>query len=248
MASRARPPSRSPTPRPARASSPGDPDDPSLCPARNPQHPRQAPGRRPGQAEHPGPLRQRKGPAQGPGHARHRSGAQPRGAGGLRAHVPGPSAPLNRGTDPPEPDMETMELHRGRLVDHLQRVVRDLPASQRFYTAVAGTLGIPLGGSGEGWFWIDELFVSAIDSEAAAGEPTGRVHLAFQAADRGAVDAFHAAALAAGGRDNGAPGLRPYPPGYYAAFVLDPDGNNIEAVHHGPAERSAASVRVRFRE
>jgi len=144
--------------------------------------------------------------------------------------------------------METMELHRGRLVDHLQRVVRDLPASQRFYTAVAGALGIPLGGSGEGWFWIDELFVSAIDSEAAAGEPTGRVHLAFQAADRGAVDAFHAAALAAGGRDNGAPGLRPYHPGYYAAFVLDPDGNNIEAVHHGPAERSAASVRVRFRE
>ncbi|TWH09423.1 MULTISPECIES: VOC family protein [Pseudoxanthomonas] len=144
--------------------------------------------------------------------------------------------------------METMELHRGRLVDHLQRVVRDLPASQRFYTAVAGALGIPLGGSSEGWFWIDELFVSAIDSEAAAGELTGRVHLAFQAADRGAVDAFHAAALAAGGRDNGAPGLRPYHPGYYAAFVLDPDGNNIEAVHHGPAERSAASVRVRFRE
>ena len=56
------------------------------------------------------------------------------------------------------------------------------------------------------------------------------------------VDRFHAAALAAGGRDNGAPGERSYHPGYYAAFVLDPDGNNIEAVHHGPAARSAAAI------
>ena len=58
-----------------------------------------------------------------------------------------------------------------------------------------------------------------------------------------AIDEF---VLAAGARDNGAPGERPYPPGYYAAFVLDPDGNNIEAVYHGPAERSAASVKVTF--
>jgi hypothetical protein len=60
------------------------------------------------------------------------------------------------------------------------------------------------------------------------------------------VDRWHAAAIAAGGKDNGAPGERPYHPGYYAAFVLDPDGNNIEFVHHGPAQRSADSVRITF--
>ncbi len=144
--------------------------------------------------------------------------------------------------------METMELHRGRLIDHLHLVVRDLDASQRFYTAVAAALGVPLGGSGDDWFWIDELFVSSVDSAAAAGVATGRVHLAFQAADRAMVEAFHAAALAAGGRDNGAPGERPYHPGYYAAFALDPDGNNIEAVYHGPADRSADSIRIHFQE
>lgn len=58
------------------------------------------------------------------------------------------------------------------------------------------------------------------------------------------VDRFHAAVLAAGGRDNGAPGERRYHPGYYAAFALDPDGNNVEAVYHGTHERSAASVRI----
>jgi hypothetical protein len=60
------------------------------------------------------------------------------------------------------------------------------------------------------------------------------------------VDAFHRAALAAGGQDNGGPAERPYHPGYYAAFVLDPDGNNIEAVYHGSAQRSAASVELTF--
>ncbi len=142
--------------------------------------------------------------------------------------------------------METQELHRGRLIDHLQLVVRDLPASQRFYEAVFKTLGIPMGGTGDSYFWADELFVSTAQSEAAQGELTGRVHLAFQAQDRAAVDAFHKAALAAGGKDHGAPGERPYHPGYYAAFVLDPDGNNIEAVFHGEATRSAASVKVTF--
>ena len=142
--------------------------------------------------------------------------------------------------------METQELHRGRLVDHIQLVVRDLPASQRFYEAVLDTLGVPLGGKGEGFFWADELFVSTADSKAAQGHLTGRVHLAFQAKDRAAVDAFHRAALTHGGRDNGAPGERPYHPGYYAAFVIDPDGNNIEAVHHGAAQRSAASVKITF--
>jgi catechol 2,3-dioxygenase-like lactoylglutathione lyase family enzyme len=142
--------------------------------------------------------------------------------------------------------METQELHRGRLIDHVQLVVRDLPAAQRFYAAVFEALGVPLGGTGPGYFWADELFVSATDSPAAQGVPTGRHHLAFQARDEAMVRAFHAAALAHGGRDNGAPGLRQYHPGYYAAFVLDPDGNNIEAVFHGPAQRSAASVRISF--
>ena len=126
--------------------------------------------------------------------------------------------------------METGHLHRGRLIDHLQLVVRDLAASQRFYTAVLATLEVPIGGTGEDYFWADELFVSSADSEAAQGALTGRHHVALQAADRAMVDAFHAAALAHGGTDNGPPGERPYHPGYYAAFVLDPDGNNIEAV------------------
>ena len=139
-----------------------------------------------------------------------------------------------------------MELHRGRLIDHLHLVVRDLPASQRFYEAVFKVLEIPIGGTGDSYFWADELFVSTAASEAAQGELTGRVHLAFQAKDRATVDAFHKAALANGGKDHGAPGERPYHPGYYAAFVLDPDGNNIEAVFHGEARRSAASVKVTF--
>ncbi|MCX5479275.1 VOC family protein [Kaistia geumhonensis] len=128
-----------------------------------------------------------------------------------------------------------MQFHRGRLIDHIQIVSADVAASRRFYDAVLGVLGIPVEGGGE-WFYADELFVSG-------GTPlTGRCHLAFQAADAGTVDAFHAAGLAAGGRDNGGPGERSYHPGYYAAFLLDPDGNNIEAVYHGAHRRSAASV------
>lgn len=142
--------------------------------------------------------------------------------------------------------METNELHRGRLIDHIQLVVRDLDASRAFYAAVFDVLGVPLGGEGDNYFWADELFVSTADSEAAEGALTGRHHLAFQAKDRAMVDRFHAVALAHGGRDNGAPGLRDYHPGYYGAFVLDPDGNNIEAVYHGEAKRSAASVKVEF--
>ena len=142
--------------------------------------------------------------------------------------------------------METQDLHRGRLIDHLQLVVRDLPASQRFYSAILDVLDIPLGGTGPDYFWADELFVSTASSQAAQGALTGRHHLAFQAPDRTAVEAFYHAALAAGGTDNGAPGERPYHPGYYAAFVLDPDGNNIEAVFHGDAKRSAPSVHITF--
>jgi catechol 2,3-dioxygenase-like lactoylglutathione lyase family enzyme len=138
------------------------------------------------------------------------------------------------------------EFHRGRLVDHVHLVVTDLPRSRRFYEAVLGAVGVPLGGDGPGFFWADELFVSTADSPAAAGRPTGRVHLAFQAGNRAIVERFHRDGLAAGGTDNGAPGERPYHPGYYAAFLLDPDGNNIEAVFHGPARRSAPSVVIGF--
>jgi catechol 2,3-dioxygenase-like lactoylglutathione lyase family enzyme len=142
--------------------------------------------------------------------------------------------------------METQELHRGRLIDHIQLVVENFAASKRFYSAVFSTLGIPMAGEGEDYFWADELFVSTKDSPAAQGAITGRMHFAFQAKDRETVDRFHAAALAAGGRDNGKPGERPYHPGYYASFVIDPDGNNIEAVYHGPAEKSADSVKITF--
>ena len=142
--------------------------------------------------------------------------------------------------------METQTLHRGRLIDHIQLVVKDLAASQRFYSATLATLDIPIGGAGEGYFWADEIFVTSIDSPAALGALTGRHHLAFQAQDRAMVDRFYQAALAHGGQDNGPPGERNYHPGYYAAFVLDPDGNNIEAVYHGEAKRSASSVVIRF--
>ncbi len=142
--------------------------------------------------------------------------------------------------------METQQLQRGRLIDHLQLVVRDLSASRRFYEAIFKVLNIPIGGAADSYFWADELFISSADSEAAQGELTGRHHLAFQASSREMVDAFHSAALESGGKDNGAPGERPYHPGYYAGFILDPDGNNIEAVFHGAARRSAASVLIDF--
>ena len=142
--------------------------------------------------------------------------------------------------------METNELHRGRLIDHIQLVVRDLEASRTFYAAVFDVLGIPMAGEGGSYFWADELFVSTADSEAADGKLTGRHHIAFQAQDHAMVDRFHAVALAHGGKDNGAPGERPYHPGYYAAFVLDPDGNNIEAVFHGEATRNTDSVKITF--
>jgi len=138
------------------------------------------------------------------------------------------------------------ELHRGRLIDHLHLVVADLEQSRRFYAAVLGALGVPMGGEGPGFFWADELFVSTADSPAASGKRTGRVHLALQASSRELVDAAYQAGLAAGGADHGAPGERRYHPGYYAGFLLDPDGNNVEAVFHGPADRSAASVRITF--
>ena len=129
-----------------------------------------------------------------------------------------------------------MEIHKGRLLDHVHLRVADLEASRRFYEAVTAALGIPVARSSESAFLIDELYVSD------DGEATSRVHIAFQAADEEAVQRFHEAGLDAGGTDNGRPGPRDYHPGYYAAYLLDPDGNNVEAVYHGPAERSAPSV------
>jgi catechol 2,3-dioxygenase-like lactoylglutathione lyase family enzyme len=90
--------------------------------------------------------------------------------------------------------METTELHRGRLIDHLQLVVRDIGASKRFYKAVFQVLRIPLGGEADDHLWADELFISTRESDAALGQLTGRVHLAFQGKDRETVERFHEAA------------------------------------------------------
>jgi catechol 2,3-dioxygenase-like lactoylglutathione lyase family enzyme len=128
-----------------------------------------------------------------------------------------------------------VEYHRGRLIDHVHLRVRDLEWSRRFYQAALGALGLEIH-SRDDAFWSDELYVSA------DGPTTGNLHLAFAAEDHEAVKRFHAAAIAAGGKDNGGPGERDYHPGYYGAYVLDPDGNNIEAVYHGPFEKSAPSV------
>jgi catechol 2,3-dioxygenase-like lactoylglutathione lyase family enzyme len=128
------------------------------------------------------------------------------------------------------------------MLDHVGFAVGDAERSRAFYEAALAPIGITLimsvtpeqtgsGGTGHGfgsngkpYFWIG-------DNERV-GEGT---HVAFAVESRALVDAFYAAGLAAGGRDNGAPGLRPhYHPDYYGAFVLDPDGNNIEAVCHRP--------------
>ena len=132
-----------------------------------------------------------------------------------------------------------MQFHRGRLFDHVHLRVADVETSKRFYRAVFASLGLPdVLTEGNGFFHADELFVDKADVYVS------RVHLAFQAADRETVHTFHKAALVAGGRDNGPPGERSYHPGYYGAFFLDPDGNNIEVVFHGPSTRSTASVVV----
>lgn len=118
-------------------------------------------------------------------------------------------------------------------IDHIGLGVTDAERSKAFYASALAPLGIGVvaefpggagfGRDGRGAFWI------------GTGAMPAPIHVAFRAADRAQVRAFHAAALAAGGRDNGAPGLRPqYHPDYYGAFVLDPDGNNIEAVCRAP--------------
>ncbi len=122
------------------------------------------------------------------------------------------------------------------MLDHVGFGVSDYERSKAFYSDALAPLGLSLlmepvaqaggfGKDGMPFFWIE-----------ARGEPVrGRLHIAFAAERRAIVDAFHAAALAAGGTDNGAPGVREiYHPGYYGAYVLDPDGHNIEAVCHRP--------------
>jgi catechol 2,3-dioxygenase-like lactoylglutathione lyase family enzyme len=127
------------------------------------------------------------------------------------------------------------------MIDHLGTTTADLDAARRFYAAALAPLGIGLvmevtpeqsggyhglgfGREGKPFFWV-----------GAGAAATGPLHIAFTATSRAEVDAFHAAALAIGGTDNGAPGLRPhYHPDYYAAFVLGPDGVNVEAVCHQP--------------
>jgi catechol 2,3-dioxygenase-like lactoylglutathione lyase family enzyme len=135
-----------------------------------------------------------------------------------------------------------MQFHRGRLVDHIHLRAADLEASKRFYRAVLAALGRSAAiREGADFFSADELWINGADAGVS------KVHLAFQADSPEQVRAFHAAAVQAGGSDNGVPGERSYHPGYYAAFVRDPDGNNIEAVYHGPATRSAESVVITAR-
>tara|TARA_R110002020_G_scaffold134252_40_gene299762 strand:+ start:4401 stop:4811 length:411 start_codon:yes stop_codon:yes gene_type:complete len=133
-----------------------------------------------------------------------------------------------------------MTFYSGRLIDHVHLRTRDFAASRAFYAAILQVLGIEIAISGDNWFQVDELFVDTADAQT----PPTHVHLAFQTRDRAMVDAVYAAAIAAGGVDNGAPGERHYHPGYYAAFMLDPDGNNIEAVFHGPSQRSSPVIAI----
>jgi catechol 2,3-dioxygenase-like lactoylglutathione lyase family enzyme len=128
------------------------------------------------------------------------------------------------------------------MIDHVSLEVRSFAPALSFYTAALAPLGyVPhyvdvaaksagFGPKGDAqpWFARGSLWI-------AEGEPAARVHLALQGPSRAAIAAFHGAALRAGGKDNGQPGLRPdYHASYYAAFVFDPDGNNVEAVTHNP--------------
>jgi len=130
-------------------------------------------------------------------------------------------------------------IHLGRVIDHVHLRVSDLERSRRFYRAICDALHLgDVFQDAADHFVIDEIYVDAAD------EYVSRIHLAFQARSQGDVDAFYRLALQAGGRSNGAPGLRPYHDRYYAAFVLDPDGNNIEVVCDAPKFRSAESVMI----
>ena len=121
-------------------------------------------------------------------------------------------------------------LRRGGNVDHLWIRVADVAASKRFYETIAphARFGLKHDSPKRAQFAGESGSFSVV-----AGTPTEHVHMAFPADDNATVEAFHGAATEAGYRDNGAPGERPvYHPGYYGAFVLDPDGNNVEVVNH----------------
>ena len=125
------------------------------------------------------------------------------------------------------------------MFDHVSIGVADIARSKKFYDAALKPLGFSRLSDGESSLGYGEkavqLWLGATQKPVKADMESG-LHFCFIAKDRAAVDAFHAAALKAGGKDNGKPGLRPhYHANYYAAFVLDPDGNNIEAVCHAPA-------------
>ncbi|APO93771.1 VOC family protein [Xanthomonas vesicatoria] len=127
------------------------------------------------------------------------------------------------------------------MIDHVGLGCSDLAASVAFYKAALAPLDIALitelsaeqtGSRAHAGFGVERPFLWL----GAAPQASGNTHLALVATDRAEVDAFHRAALAAGGRNHGAPGLRThYHPDYYSAFVLDPDGNNIEVVCHSAA-------------
>ncbi len=118
----------------------------------------------------------------------------------------------------------------GTNIDHVWLRVADVEASTRFYATLGPVVGVRIDRSGR---WGVGVVGGERSLTLLAGEPTEHVHIAFSAGDQATVQEFHRALLAAGYRDNGGPGERPvYHPGYYGAFVLDPDGNNIEAVFH----------------
>ena len=117
------------------------------------------------------------------------------------------------------------------MYDHIGLKVKDLAASVRFYAAALAPFGHVLGSSDKNYAAIGPKGAPALWLYATSGTSSSGTHLAFRAPDRAAVDRFYAAGLKAGGRDNGTPGLRiDYSPDYYAAFLIDPDENNVEAV------------------
>jgi catechol 2,3-dioxygenase-like lactoylglutathione lyase family enzyme len=117
------------------------------------------------------------------------------------------------------------------MFDHIQLKAKDLESSKRFYSAALAPLGFTLEYDADGMLGFGPKGSPAL--WLSEGEAHGPVHIAFTAKDRAAVRAFYAAAVPAGGKDNGAPGLRPqYHSNYYGGFVKDPDCNNIEAVCH----------------
>ncbi|PIM55246.1 lyase [Roseateles chitinivorans] len=123
------------------------------------------------------------------------------------------------------------------MFDHVKFGVRDYAASKAFYLQALAPIGVSVVGEGEPAYGV-ELSAGGESSLCLfqTTEAPAHLHIAFVAQRREQVDAFHRAALAAGARDNGPPGLRPkYHPNYYAAFVIDPDGHNIEMVCHAPA-------------